>query len=227
MIAAPPCCACANKLCSVNGSYYAVTEVCEALKSVAAAEGKFEGEHGHEVTCCVPWDVHAPGSLADTLNVYLDVGRMINDYAAAGIETELLAYCAEYEREIPGLMVKLWPWIDQAPPEATAPPIFEITPHGLPLAEGQRQAIREKLALMRAADGHLAELWDAAARAANSDTATAMLRHIMDSYGFSYWQARAALDVIGICTAEPEETSPEASVRSLREITVANLNKRA
>jgi hypothetical protein len=67
-----------NELCSVNGSYYAVAEVCEALKSVAAAERKFEEEHGHEVTYCVPWDVHAPGSLAETLDVFMLTLRLEN-----------------------------------------------------------------------------------------------------------------------------------------------------
>lgn len=202
---------------------------------MAAAERKFHEEHGHEEACCVPWDVHAPGSLAQTLDIYLDVGRMIEDHAAAGVECEFLTPCdgerpfRQIEREIPGLVMKLLPWIETAPPDAIEPPVIEVAPDGPPLSAEQRQTLREKLDQMRAGDVHLRDLWDAAAQEdpyaniAGAGT-MAMWEYLIDQYWFTHPQVLAALDVLGIWTEDEAQMEPEVAPQERAERTGGGQN---
>jgi hypothetical protein len=186
-------------LCAEPGPLPTRGEVREALESVARAE-RGDGEPEDD------W-------FAIVVEEYLDVAHMIADHEAAGVECEWHKYCTEEEREIPGLVVKLLPWIESAPADLTAEREINI-PVEPPLTPEERAALPGKLAELRKADAAFVALWDAATKppteaseGAERDTAVgamfALGDYLIDVYGFTCNAANAALR-IRWGTVEPE-----------------------
>ena len=128
-------------------------ELRAALESVARAERDHVDLPDYQID-----------PLATLILEYLDLATWIDDHHRAGLECEWLKNWTEEDREIPGLVAALVPWIMDAPPEATAEPVMEPAAAEQHLTDEDRAALRKKITEARAGDLTLATRLDAFTR---------------------------------------------------------------
>jgi len=173
----------------------AAAELREALETVARAE-RDAGDYPDYET----------DRLAVLVDEYFDLANWIEDHRKAGIECEWMQHCVEYEREIPGLVAKLLPWIETAPPEATAEPVLEPTPEDPPLTDEDRATLRKKITEARDRNPTLASSWNAFSgtrpadlpageRDAALEALLALARHLEDGMGLTRQEVNFAIEV--------------------------------
>jgi hypothetical protein len=128
-------------------------ELRAALESVARAERD-----------AVDLPDYSSDPLATEIEHYFELAVWLDDQRRAGVEPESPKHWTEEDREIPGLVATLVPWIMDAPPEATAEPVMEPMPAEQHLTDEDRAALRKKITEARASDPTLATRLEAFTR---------------------------------------------------------------